>query len=804
MFRYQPGGGYDPTSNAVERSLQGRSYPTLPQLKSKYQFGLNYEHIATSEALRGILGYFANKRNQKDALQYQKLQSNPMLQLPFNPNTSNESLYGEDLFKKGGHWLQHAVHPSHKGYCTPMTKSTCTGRRRAFALTMKKHHGFHKKDDGGFINDTGYLDGYESADNPFNIIPGGEITMQGVSSPLMAHPIKKGKVGKGSVLKPGGEYKFDADAVLEYQMKKGGLSRSKDYGSKKKPYPSVKSGDFAGGHRSYPIPTHADAVDALRLAGLHHRADVKAKVYAKYPDLKKQKGGEFKKTLDSINIASKNHFLLEKTNFLNPELTPEYNQQVEQDIKKRYQEILDLAKLTGIKVAPVSQFIGEGFKYPTRQDNNLMPQKKQRGGPTASKAKEMLHDGTAHGKPLTAKQKRYFGWLSNKQRGGGIEDYYQQSAVFSYYKNMLNNRLKEKDPAAFDNYFKGLHDLRTSGKTKDAETYVQNTPYNTYLSNDEVKQALGDEGYKRYLASLQAVNTYNVQQGKQPLYGTVEGEKDVTSLNYGRRFASLQMTPSFGVGNKNTGASYNRMYTYSPDTGVGFTESGDVSLRPDYLTSKQEGGSFEDGFEDYLLEEDKPKQEEPQTETAEQQAPAQDYDEALAYVMGEQRDPNRFNGSYNWEDESPNEENPEDFKSHIAKSEGAGYFTQNKKSSSFGKYQFIKATRENAREKFFPEINKKDFEALYKTSPAFQEKVMDKYSGYLLDKYKDPKKAAIAFFLGEGRANMVDNPNFRPDQNNPTVGQYLKRAGYQRGGEYDISESELAELKNAGYDFEII
>ena len=68
----------------------------------------------------------------------------------------------------------------------------------------------------------------------------------------------------------------------------GGLSRDKDYGSKKKPYPSVAKKDFAGGHRSYPIPTKADAVDALRLAELHGRSDVKAKVYNKYPELRKK------------------------------------------------------------------------------------------------------------------------------------------------------------------------------------------------------------------------------------------------------------------------------------------------------------------------------------------------------------------------------------------------------------------------------------------------------------------------------------------------------------------------------------
>jgi len=69
--------------------------------------------------------------------------------------------------------------------------------------------------------------------------------------------------------------------------KKGGLT-SKDRGSDKKPYPMVKKKDFAGEDRSYPIPTKADAVDALRLAGLHGRADVRAKVFRKYPELKKK------------------------------------------------------------------------------------------------------------------------------------------------------------------------------------------------------------------------------------------------------------------------------------------------------------------------------------------------------------------------------------------------------------------------------------------------------------------------------------------------------------------------------------
>ena len=68
----------------------------------------------------------------------------------------------------------------------------------------------------------------------------------------------------------------------------GGLSRSKDYGSKSKPYPKVKNSDFAGKNRSYPIPTKADAIDALRLAGLHGRSDIRSKVYSRYPELRKK------------------------------------------------------------------------------------------------------------------------------------------------------------------------------------------------------------------------------------------------------------------------------------------------------------------------------------------------------------------------------------------------------------------------------------------------------------------------------------------------------------------------------------
>lgn len=80
--------------------------------------------------------------------------------------------YGNPDMKKGG-WISKAVNPAHKGYCTPMSKPTCTGHRRALALLFKRKHGFHKKQEGGE-----YLQGMEMQQgglqgdpNPINFRP---------------------------------------------------------------------------------------------------------------------------------------------------------------------------------------------------------------------------------------------------------------------------------------------------------------------------------------------------------------------------------------------------------------------------------------------------------------------------------------------------------------------------------------------------------------------------------------------------------------------------------------------------------
>lgn len=47
---------------------------------------------------------------------------------------SNHGYCKEKTDKK---WIQKAVNPKHKGYCTPMSKPTCTPKRKALARTFK-------------------------------------------------------------------------------------------------------------------------------------------------------------------------------------------------------------------------------------------------------------------------------------------------------------------------------------------------------------------------------------------------------------------------------------------------------------------------------------------------------------------------------------------------------------------------------------------------------------------------------------------------------------------------------------------
>lgn len=177
----------------------------------------------------------------------------------------------------------------------------------------------------------------------------------------------------------------------------GGLT-SKDRGSSKHPYPSVSSKDFAGGNRSYPIPTKADAIDALRLAGLHGRSDVRSKVYNKYPELRKKadfgtwvrsnrnnnvlanytgqadysKVGNFNQAFDAARAAGRSQFIYRASKYQN------YSTNKETDAKKealnRRVGARRIAKrMGGLTNPPVESFKCGGHIRPKAEKGMLAP-----------------------------------------------------------------------------------------------------------------------------------------------------------------------------------------------------------------------------------------------------------------------------------------------------------------------------------------------------------------------------------------------------------------------------------------------
>lgn len=161
----------------------------------------------------------------------------------------------------------------------------------------------------------------------------------------------------------------------KYNIKRmGGLNRKQDYGSKRKPYPNVNSSDFAGSNRSYPIPTKADAIDALKLAGLHGRNDVKAKVYAKYPSLKKAPFGTKYPYENDILIGV-------NTDNLNSVKSPIYTKYTidENRNRKSYPNQVDIKPLRVIngKLIPTDRSLPNLQKLPT---DNLTSQSSIVGG----------------------------------------------------------------------------------------------------------------------------------------------------------------------------------------------------------------------------------------------------------------------------------------------------------------------------------------------------------------------------------------------------------------------------------------
>ena len=106
---------------------------TTEKFKKYYEGKVDYEKILKDP-----------KKRKKYQEHWDKAEKNKQKRLAIEAMKPEDAGYakgGRIGLKKGGSdkkWIQKAVDPKHKGYCTPMSKKTCTPKRKALARTFKK------------------------------------------------------------------------------------------------------------------------------------------------------------------------------------------------------------------------------------------------------------------------------------------------------------------------------------------------------------------------------------------------------------------------------------------------------------------------------------------------------------------------------------------------------------------------------------------------------------------------------------------------------------------------------------------
>jgi hypothetical protein len=100
--------------------------------------------VAAGSSVAGAAGgaYAMNKYNKSSAEEAKLLASRKAAAAKqIKKDLPTWMVKSLDKKKKGGatdsKWIQKAVNPKHKGYCTPMSKPTCTPKRAALARTFK-------------------------------------------------------------------------------------------------------------------------------------------------------------------------------------------------------------------------------------------------------------------------------------------------------------------------------------------------------------------------------------------------------------------------------------------------------------------------------------------------------------------------------------------------------------------------------------------------------------------------------------------------------------------------------------------
>jgi len=153
------------------------------------------------------------------------------------------------------------------------------------------------------------------------------------------------------------------------------------------------------------------------------------------------------------------------------------------------------------------------------------------------------------------------------RRPVGDDEYYSANAKLIYYRDILNNKLKEKDQSGYDSFFGGLGATMRKDPSKRNE-YVEQTKYEQYLTPDEIKGALGTD-YEDYVSTISTIRDKGFADDKvKKLFGVKESESEPSSLMYGKRFATMPVVTSFSRTTKGESGSstVEDIYNYNQKT----------------------------------------------------------------------------------------------------------------------------------------------------------------------------------------------------------------------------------------------
>lgn len=131
----------------------------------------------------------------------------------------------------------------------------------------------------------------------------------------------------------------------------------------------------------------------------------------------------------------------------------------------------------------------------------------------------------------------------------GSDEYYSANAKLMYYRDRLKDQLRKKNPEAFDKLIEERGKVVRSSKLmeaiKNADAFVEGYDYKDALTPDEIKSALGDD-YEDYLGTIGSVynSGWEVNPAKR-LMGSNEADVDMSKLMFGKRFATMAVTPRY-------------------------------------------------------------------------------------------------------------------------------------------------------------------------------------------------------------------------------------------------------------------